>query len=129
MPGAELLVSESQPVAGAGSAGMGVCDLTRQAMIKHGLTGDQASANFWVLDQGGLLTASREGIKDHVRVFARVQGEEQQRDGEDLLAVVKRVKPTGARSDKKSYKPFADCLRLAVHFHFYVAVGVRSGEA
>jgi NADH:ubiquinone oxidoreductase subunit F (NADH-binding) len=74
---------------------MGVCDLTREAMIKHGLTGEQASANFWVVDQGGLITMCRPGIKEHVRVFARVQDEEQQHDGDDLLAVVKRVKPTG----------------------------------
>jgi malate dehydrogenase (oxaloacetate-decarboxylating) len=77
---------------------MGVCDLTREAMIKHGLTGEQASANFWVVDHGGLITASRPGIKEHVRVFAREQPDEQQHDGEDLLAVVKRVKPTGAAS-------------------------------
>lgn len=72
-----------------------MCDLTRQAMIKHGLSGEQACANFWVLDQGGLITAARSGIKDHVKVFARAEDEEQQHDGDDLLAVVKRVKPTG----------------------------------
>lgn len=67
-------------------------------MIKQGLSGDEASANFWVLDQEGLITASRQGIKEHVRVFARVQDDEKPHDGDDLLAVVKRVKPTGTRA-------------------------------
>ena len=77
---------------------MGVCDLARQAMIKHGLSGEQASAKFWVLDQGGLMTTSRAGIKDHVRVFARVEEEEQKHDGDSLVDVIRRVKPTGVRS-------------------------------
>jgi malic enzyme len=82
--------------AGAGSAGMGVCDLTREAMIKHGLSGEEASANFWVIDQKGLITESRSGIQKHVKVFARKTDDD--KDGEELLEVVKRVKPTGAVS-------------------------------
>ena len=74
---------------------MGVCDLTRQAMIKHGLAGDQASGNFWVLDEQGLVTAARSNLQKHVRVFARVQEHELKHDGDSLLEVVRRVKPTG----------------------------------
>jgi malate dehydrogenase (oxaloacetate-decarboxylating) len=84
---------------------MGVCDLIRQAMIKHGLLAEEASANFWVLDKDGLITASREGgVQPHVQVFARTQPEEQQHDGDDLLAVVKRVKPTGVCALKRQFQ-------------------------
>lgn len=70
-------------------------------MIKHGLSGEEASANFWVVDDRGMISSSRSGIQEHVQVFARVQEEEKQHDGDSLLDVVKRVKPTGVRCSRR----------------------------
>lgn len=72
-----------------------MCDIIKCAMIKHGLTAEQASGNFWVVDEAGLITASRPSLKPHVQVFARTGDADQQHDGEALLSVVQRVKPTG----------------------------------
>lgn len=79
---------------GAGSAGIGVCSLTAKAMMKHGMTQEQAQAHFWVCDKEGLVTHHRNQLPPHVQGFAR--WDRHSTDGEGLLDVVKRVKPTGA---------------------------------
>lgn len=80
---------------GAGSAGIGVCSLTAKAMMKHGMTQEQAQAHFWVCDKEGLVTHHRDQLPPHVQGFAR--WDRHSTDGEGLLEVIKRVKPTGAR--------------------------------
>jgi len=77
-------------VVGAGSAGMGVVGMTALGMMKHGLTEAQAADHFWILDASGLITKARQGLTAVVEPFARL-GEA---DGESLIDVVKRVKPT-----------------------------------
>jgi malate dehydrogenase (decarboxylating) len=62
-------------------------------MAKHGhVTKEQAARNFWVLDKDGLITAARGNLPGHVAPFARpvTEGGE----GQDLLEVVEKVKPT-----------------------------------
>ena len=58
----------------------------------QGLSPEQARGNFWVLDKQGLITAARQGLEDNVQPFARAGADDQ--DGESLLSVVQRVKPT-----------------------------------
>ena len=85
-----------------------------RAMIKHGLTPEEAESRFWMLDRGGLITEERAqdprgGVSPQAARFARKKrkslsssprpGEEDlesdiDRDGETLLEVVRRVKPT-----------------------------------
>ena len=117
-------------VAGAGSAGCGVAEMLLRAMVKHGLSEEEAEDRFWMLDKGGLITAARAGdprggVSPQAARFARKRrqsaappsspsgpgggggggGEEEEtllggdgigrdRDGETLLEVVRRVKPT-----------------------------------
>eukprot|EP00877_Chromochloris_zofingiensis_P009541 jgi/Chrzof1/4840/Cz15g01060.t1_MME1[v5.2] len=80
---------------GAGSAGMGVARMIAAGMEKQGqLSPEEAAKNFWVLDAGGLITTARGSLKPHVQKFARDAGEEGDHEGEKLLEVVKRVKPS-----------------------------------
>lgn len=61
-------------------------------MENHGLTPEEAAANFWVLDRDGLVTEQRDDLPPHVMHFARRDAES--RDGEGLLDTIRRVKPT-----------------------------------
>ncbi|KAG2502128.1 hypothetical protein HYH03_000618 [Edaphochlamys debaryana] len=76
---------------GAGSAGMGVVKMICAGMQKQGLSPEKAAGNFWVLDVGGLITSARPDVPDYVKPFARYSP---RHEGESLLDVVKRVKPT-----------------------------------
>ncbi|KAK9863752.1 hypothetical protein WJX84_011333 [Apatococcus fuscideae] len=81
-------------VVGAGSAGMGVVQMIAQGMRKHGLSEEEAQARFWINDKDGLITSKRDpaATMDVVKPFARKVEEDV--EGERLLDVVKRVKPT-----------------------------------
>ncbi|MYR85826.1 oxaloacetate-decarboxylating malate dehydrogenase, partial [Streptomyces sp. SID685] len=77
-------------VLGAGSAAVGVADMIRTAMTDEGLPPDEARSRFWFVDVDGLLTASRDGLSEEQRVYAR--SDEQASYG--LAEVVRRVEPT-----------------------------------
>lgn len=65
-------ISEQQVVmAGAGSAAIGVLDMIRTAMVRDGLSDDQAAARIWVCDVDGLLTSDRRGLSAAQRRYAR----------------------------------------------------------
>lgn len=83
---------------GAGTAGCGIADEIWKWMIKEGLSQQEAYDRFWLMDSQGLITVDRENI-DYFKVpYARNSIET--RDGEseeknnDLLEVVRKVKPT-----------------------------------
>jgi malate dehydrogenase (decarboxylating) len=80
-------------ILGAGSAGMGVTALIAKGMVEHGFTAEQAASHLWVLDRDGLVTHHRDRLLPHVQAFAR--WDRQSQEGESLLDVVKRIKPTG----------------------------------
>ena len=46
---------------GAGTAGIGVADQMRDAMVREGLSRDDAARRFWCVDRQGLLTADMAG--------------------------------------------------------------------
>jgi malate dehydrogenase (oxaloacetate-decarboxylating) len=86
---------------GAGTAGIGVADQIRDAMVREGLSKEDAARRFWCLDRHGLLTAGMPGdLQDHQAAYARPDAESQswKRDGSGkgvgLAEVVRRVKPT-----------------------------------
>jgi malate dehydrogenase (oxaloacetate-decarboxylating) len=86
---------------GAGTAGIGVADQIRDAMVREGLSKEDAARRFWCLDRQGLLTTDMAGqLRDYQAAYARPAAESKgwQHDGNGvgagLAEVVRRVKPT-----------------------------------
>ena len=87
-------------VYGSGTAGIGVADQLRDAMVAAGLTREQAQARFWCLGRAGLLTPETPRLRDFQVPYARPVQEVEDWDGYrtaagiELAEVVRRVRPT-----------------------------------
>ncbi len=86
---------------GAGTAGIGVADQLRDAMVRDGLSQEDAIKRFWCVDRDGLLTT---GMLDDLRDFqvTYVRADAESKDwkhavggnGVGLAEVIHRVQPT-----------------------------------
>lgn len=88
-------------VFGAGSAGIGIAEQLRDALVSEGLSADEATARFWCVDRYGLLTGDQgDKLRDFQVPYARPADEvsDWERDddlpGIPLAEVVRRVRPT-----------------------------------
>jgi malate dehydrogenase (oxaloacetate-decarboxylating) len=88
-------------IVGAGTAGLGIADQIRDAMVREGLSREDASARFWLVDAAGLLTEEMgEGLRDYQASYARPAAEVKRwkREGPGgaihLAEVVHQVRPT-----------------------------------
>ncbi|GAA3047845.1 oxaloacetate-decarboxylating malate dehydrogenase [Pseudonocardia yunnanensis] len=87
-------------VLGAGTAGTGIADQLRDALIADGLTRDEANRRFWAVDRYGLLTDDMTDLRDSQVPYARPAHEvaewnrDPALDGIALAEVVARVRPT-----------------------------------
>jgi malic enzyme len=64
-------------------------------MVKRGgLTPEAAASHFWLLDAQGLVTQYRPGLPSYVSDFARPTSCSVADEGDGLLEVVRKVKPT-----------------------------------
>jgi malate dehydrogenase (oxaloacetate-decarboxylating) len=84
---------------GAGTAGIGIADQIRGAMVREGLSKEDAARRFWCVDQQGLITAAAAGqLRDYQVNYARPPAESKgwKHDGNGigLAEVVRRVQPT-----------------------------------
>jgi len=96
---------------GTGTAGIGIADFIRDAMVREGLSEEAASRRFWCLDSNGLLTDDMgDRLRDYHETYARTAAEVKgwRRDGADgknwaqdgaagaigLAEVVHQVRPT-----------------------------------
>ncbi|MFI5283055.1 MAG: NAD-dependent malic enzyme [Candidatus Dormibacterales bacterium] len=84
---------------GCGSAGIGIADQLRSAMVADGLGRLEATRRFWGLGRHGLMTEDMIGrLRDFQVPYSRPADEVQDwtREGEciGLLEVVRRVRPT-----------------------------------
>jgi malate dehydrogenase (oxaloacetate-decarboxylating) len=84
---------------GAGTAGMGIADQLRDAMVLDGLDREVAIRRVWCVDRAGLLTEDSAGLLDFQRPYARPRAELAgwTRDGAGgigLAEVVFEVRPT-----------------------------------
>jgi len=96
---------------GAGTAGIGIANKIRNAMILEGLSPDAAARRFWCVDRQGLLTAETpHALGDfqlpYARPAAECAGWKRDGDGIGLAEVVRRVHPTmlvGASAAAESF--------------------------
>ena len=58
---------------GAGSAGIGVADGLRAAIVGDGLSEQEARSHFWVVDKDGLLHSERKDLSPEQSVYAQPQ--------------------------------------------------------
>ncbi|MDH6676909.1 malate dehydrogenase (oxaloacetate-decarboxylating) [Rhodococcus sp. LBL1] len=85
-------------VYGAGTAGTGIADQIHSAMMRAGLSAEEATARVWLVDVDGLVTDDMSQLPDYQRVYARRVSDVadwDRRDGRiDLLTAVRRARPT-----------------------------------
>ncbi|MGV9249049.1 NAD-dependent malic enzyme [Streptomyces sp. NPDC003710] len=87
-------------ILGAGTAGIGVADQLRDALVASGLSPQQAASRIWAVDRHGLLTEGQRGLRDfqipYVRRGTEVAGwqRDEELGGIPLAEVVRRVRPT-----------------------------------
>jgi malate dehydrogenase (oxaloacetate-decarboxylating) len=86
---------------GSGTAGIGIADQIREAMVGEGMSKTDAVKRFWCVDQQGLLTSDmKKQLGDYQLPYARPAAESRdwKTDGKDggvgLAEVVRRVAPT-----------------------------------
>ena len=58
-------------ILGSGSAGIGVADGLRDAMVAEGLSNQEACSRFWCIDKDGLLHAGRTDLTPEQAVYAQ----------------------------------------------------------
>ncbi|AAS40797.1 malate oxidoreductase [Bacillus cereus ATCC 10987] len=84
-------------VFGAGTAGIGIADQVRDAMVRVGVSEEESYKRFWCIDRNGLVTDNMKDLLDFQMPYARKEAEvsEWKQNGVIGLAeVVKHVKPT-----------------------------------
>jgi malate dehydrogenase (oxaloacetate-decarboxylating) len=85
-------------VFGFGSAGLGITELVRKALVGAGLSDVAARERFYAVDKDGLLVEGMDGLSSEKAAFARPLSEvhtwDQGEHGISLLEVVERVRPT-----------------------------------
>ena len=74
---------------GAGEAGIGICDLVCQAMIREGASPDEAKERCWLVDSKGLVVSDRTNLNEGKRRYAHPH-----EPVSDFLEAVKTLKPT-----------------------------------
>jgi malate dehydrogenase (oxaloacetate-decarboxylating) len=85
---------------GAGTAGVGIADQIRSVMVGDGLSEDQATDRFWLVDKQGLLVDAMSDLRDFQQPYAHGRSEisdwkTDARDGSiGLYDVVANVHPT-----------------------------------
>jgi len=85
-------------VFGAGTAGVGIADQLRDAMIRDGASSEQATGQVWLVDKQGLLTSDMTGLRDYQQPYARdpaeVKGWAADGGAIPLLDTVRHAAPT-----------------------------------
>jgi len=74
---------------GAGEAAIGIGNLVSSAMVKEGLSAEEARRNCWFVDSRGLVVGNRTDLPEHKRPYAHDYPFHK-----DLLSAVETVKPT-----------------------------------
>jgi malate dehydrogenase (oxaloacetate-decarboxylating) len=81
-------------VFGAGTAGIGVADQIRDAMIADGATAEQAASQIWAIDKQGLLFDDMEDLRDFQVPYAKNREQLGVTDRVGLVDAIKMASPT-----------------------------------
>jgi hypothetical protein len=81
-------------VFGSGTAGVGIADQLRDAMIADGVTQEQATSQVWLVDKQGLLFDDMDDLRDFQTPYAKNRGGRQMNGTRQPL----RHEQSGARS-------------------------------
>ena len=84
-------------VFGSGTAGCGIADALRDAMINDGAGREEAVSQIWLVDKPGLLKDDMTDLRNYQQPYARPAAEIKAWGGDgtpDLLTTIKHVKPT-----------------------------------
>ncbi|MGW1678206.1 NAD-dependent malic enzyme [Saccharopolyspora sp. NPDC002376] len=106
---------------GAGTAGIGIADQVRDAMVSDGLDREAATRQVWAVDRQGLLTDDMSDLRDFQVPYARPGSEVAQwrRDdgGVGLAEVVARVRPTMLVGTSTAHGAFTEDIvrEMAAH--------------
>lgn len=82
---------------GAGTAGVGIADQLCDAMIRGGMSQQEACQAFWLIDKNGLLMQDSSGLTEFQKPYAKLKEDIQgwtQTTTLDLETVVRHVQPT-----------------------------------
>jgi malate dehydrogenase (oxaloacetate-decarboxylating) len=111
-------------VFGAGTAGVGIADQLRDAMVRAGLDAHTATRRIWLVDQQGLLLDEMRGLRDYQTPYARPAAEAAgwDRDGEGRIALataVAQIHPTILVGTSKQGGAFTEAIvrDMAAHVH------------
>jgi malate dehydrogenase (oxaloacetate-decarboxylating) len=110
---------------GAGTAGVGIADQIRDAIVRDGLSREDAARRFWCVDRYGLLTTDMfDRLHDYQLTYARPASESKgwRHDGDNgggisLAEVVHRVQPTMLIGASTAAGSFTETIvaEMAVH--------------
>ncbi|SDG65425.1 NAD-dependent malic enzyme [Propionivibrio dicarboxylicus] len=95
----EALVDQRIVILGGGSAGIGIADLIKRAMVEAGLSDSDAARRFHIVGRHGLVTDATENLEPFQKAFVQdrryVADWQLDQAGQiALLDVVRNVKPT-----------------------------------
>ena len=109
-------------VFGAGTAGVGIADQIRDAIVESGVPHEQACRRIWLIDRPGLLHDEVEPLRDYHRPYARPAAEvrDYERDSEGhigLLEAVRRIHPTILVGTSTVHGAFTEQVIREMHSH------------
>jgi malate dehydrogenase (oxaloacetate-decarboxylating) len=99
-------------VFGAGTAGIGIADQLRDAMVRDGLDRETAIRRIWAVDKQGLLIDDMADLRDFQVLYARPAAEGWKDAG--LADVVERVRPTMLLGTSTAHGAFTEPIVRAM---------------
>jgi malate dehydrogenase (oxaloacetate-decarboxylating) len=96
---------------GAGTAGVGIADQLRDAMVRDGIDRNAATRQVWCVDRQGLLTDDMKDLRDFQGPYARPVSEVAGWQGQGpigLKQVVANVKPTILVGTSTAHRAFTE---------------------
>jgi malate dehydrogenase (oxaloacetate-decarboxylating) len=93
---------------GAGTAGVGIADQLRDAMVRDGLDRDTATRRIWCVDKQGLLNHAMKELRDFQVPYARAASEVSRESRIGLGDVVAHVKPTMLVGTSTAHRAFSE---------------------